>query len=203
MKWPRLRNRDPVYIRDLVRPLQAGMLALDCGANVGRVTRAMARRGATVHAFEPNDSAYEQLTARTARWSNVQCHHAAVWVADEELELFMHESAASDPVTWSVGSSLLKEKTNVDQRSSERVTGIDLARFILDLGRDVDLMKMDIEGAECRVLDHLLDTGTLHRVKRVVVETHDQQIPDLREATDALRRRITDSGHPDVSLDWI
>ena len=203
MKWPRLRNRDPAYIRDLVRPLGPGMLALDCGANVGRVTRAMARRGAEVHAFEPNASAFRELTARTHRLRNVHRHHAAVWVADEEIELFMHEKAASDPVTWSVGSSLVKEKGNIDAGVSECVPGIDLARFIGELGREVDLMKIDIEGAECRVLDHLLDTGALHRVRRVVVETHDHKIPELREATEALRQRIAVSGHAGVSLDWI
>ncbi len=60
----------------------------------------------------------------------------------------MHKRADDDPVFWSKSSSLLADKSNVREDRSVRVEGVQLSRFIKDLGRPVKLLKMDIAGAE-------------------------------------------------------
>jgi hypothetical protein len=66
------------------------------------------------------------------------------------------------------------------------------------------LLKLDIEGAEIRVLNHLMDTGAIELVELTVVETHEDQIPSLIAQTNELRSRIQKSGYASrIRLDWI
>jgi hypothetical protein len=50
---------------------------------------------------------------------------------------------------------------------------VTLSGFLARLGVDeVDVLKMDIEGAEYAVLEHALRTGALQRVRQLLVEFH-------------------------------
>ncbi|SDE90422.1 methyltransferase, FkbM family [Rhodospira trueperi] len=186
-----------------IRGLEPGDIAIDCGANVGLVTQAMADSGATVHAFEPNPSAFSVLRQKMADRPNVTLHNAAVSTHDGTVRLYRHESAHEDPVHWSVGSSVIEDKVNVDRESYDDVQAIDLDRFLGDLGRPVALMKMDIEGAEVAVLGKLIQSGRIRGIGTVLVETHEAKIPSLREPTAELRGWIEREGLDNVKLDWI
>ncbi|MGH3065714.1 MAG: FkbM family methyltransferase, partial [Gaiellaceae bacterium] len=83
------------------------------------------------------------------------------------------------------------------------VEAIDLSQFVLDLDRDVRVLKIDIEGAECPVVHRLLDTGAIERVGTVFVELHDRHIPELRGENDRLRERLSREGlEQRVVTDW-
>ncbi len=123
-------------------------LAIDCGANVGLFTVRMAESGAEVHAFEPNPDAFRELERVTKGYANVTLHQAAVTAEPGPVDLYLHKRADDDPVFWSKSSSLLADKSNVREDRSVRVEGVQLSRFIKDLGRPVKLLKMDIAGAE-------------------------------------------------------
>lgn len=174
-------------------------VCVDCGANIGVYTLLMAETGATVHAFEPDPNARRVLNQRVRGFKNVRVHAAAVSARDGSADLFFHQNSARDPVHYSQGSSLLSIKQNVGSRSTS-VEIVDLNRFINELGRDVSLLKMDIEGAEIEVLNHMIDGGSLAHVKRAFVELHDRKTPELREQTDALRNRL--AAHPEFDLSW-
>ena len=80
---------------------------------------------------------------------------------------------------------------------------IDLDAFIRGLERRVRILKLDIEGSEIAVLNRLMDTGAIHLVDVVVVETHERLSPDLQISTDALRKRIAAEGlETKIRLDW-
>lgn len=183
--------------------LGPGDVAIDCGANVGVFTTLMAQSGATVYAFEPNPAAFETLVAAVAGLPNVRPINAAVTTVPGPVKLFLHKWAEEDPVHWSTGSSLLESKNNVRKDHFTLVEGVPLARFIRDLGVDsIRLLKMDIEGAEVEVLNQLLDEG-LHRVIDLAfVEVHDRRVPELREPTQRLRRRLEALGASHFCLDW-
>ncbi|MGH3136109.1 MAG: FkbM family methyltransferase, partial [Gaiellaceae bacterium] len=170
-------TRLPVAVRALLEPirrrlrpteiearvaavgLREGDIAIDCGANIGLVTAAFARTGADVHAFEPNPDAFAVLEERFRDAPNVRLHRVAVLDRPGAARLHLHVDAARDPVGASIGSSVLSLKGNVDPESYVEVEAIDLSQFVLDLDRDVRVLKIDIEGAECPVVHRLLDTG--------------------------------------------
>ena len=203
----RLRRRfrpTPIQRRIAAFDLGPEDLALDCGANVGDVTSELARTGAFVHAFEPNPDAYAVLAERFDGVGNVELHPQAVLdQAAASVRLYLHVDAASDPVGASVGSSLLDFKGNVDTERFVDVEAIDLAEFVLDLERPVSVLKLDVEGAECRIVNRLIDTRAVDRVGTVLVELHDRHIPELRAENDRLRRRLERQGLAGrVLTDW-
>ena len=180
-----------------------GKIALDCGANVGDFTEILAAGGAQVHAFEPNPYAFAELQRRFRGCANVVCHQAAVGCATGRLPLFLHESSPKDEVLYSTGSSLLAVKPNVCKERSVEVEVVDLAWFIFGLPQDVEVMKMDIEGAEVEVLEHLVSTGALRRVRRAFVETHEGKMPILAESTARMKSAVAEVAECQVNWSWI
>ncbi|MDB5694425.1 MAG: hypothetical protein JWO81_3488, partial [Alphaproteobacteria bacterium] len=182
--------------------LKPGDVAIDCGANIGDMTALMAATGAAVYAFEPNPAAFGVLSARFKEAPNVHCLNQAVLDREETVRLFEHVRAVEDPVYWSNGSSVLEFKGNVDKARWAEVKAIDLAQFIRSLGRRVGLLKIDIEGAECEVLESLIGQGLHEMVDLILVETHDHKIKELQPRTEALRRLIAERGLKQIRLDW-
>jgi len=180
-----------------------GDLAIDCGANVGDVTAAFASRGAFVHAFEPNPAAFAVLAERFGDTPAVQLHPQAVLDRAGPVRLYLHVDAVEDPVGASVGSSLLPFKGNVDEERYVEVDAIDLSEFVLALPQAVKVVKIDVEGAECPVVNRLIDTGAIGRTETVLVELHDRHIPELARDYAALRERLRRDGlESRVLTDW-
>jgi FkbM family methyltransferase len=186
----------------VVAAMTAQDVAIDCGANVGLFTVPMAETGAEVHAFEPNPDAFQELERVTKGYANVTLHQAAVTAEPGPVDLYLHKRADDDPVFWSKSSSLLADKSNVREDQSVRVEGIQLGRFIQDLGRPVKLLKMDIEGAEVDVLNQLLDEGLHESIEHAFVEVHDRRVKRLAEPTQRLRDRLQELDASHFRLDW-
>jgi FkbM family methyltransferase len=183
--------------------LGPGDVAIDCGANVGKFTVAMARTGARVYAFEPNPAAYEALVEATRPYANVTPVQAAITAVPGPVKLYLHKWEKEDPVHWSTGSSIMKSKRNVRGDRYTEVEGVQLSRFIRELDVDrVQLLKIDIEGAEVAVLNQLLDEGLHETIDLAFVEVHDRQIRELAAPTRALRERLESLGADHFNLDW-
>jgi FkbM family methyltransferase len=182
--------------------LKAGEVAIDCGANIGDMTALMAATGATVYAFEPNPAAFKVLSARFKEVANVHCLNQAVLDRRATVRLFEHVRATEDPVYWSNGSSILEFKGNVDKGRWAEVEAIDLAEFIRSLNQRVGVLKIDIEGAECEVLESLIGQNLHEMVDLILVETHDHKIAELRPRTEALRALVASRGLAHIRLDW-
>lgn len=186
----------------LVRKLQPGDIVIDCGANVGKFTRRLADRGATVYAFEPDPYCFDVLTKSFAADANVTLFNKAVGVENGEIALYRAMDFDTNPERLSQSSSVFSSKTNVDCSKSIAVEQIDLVEFIAALPQPVSVLKIDIEGAEVPVIEKLLETGVIDRVGHMFVETHEKKIPELAERTAALRVRIAENSLANVNLDW-
>jgi len=140
-------QREHVY-GDGSRAVQPGDIVLDCGANVGVVTRNALNAGArVVVAIEPAPENLECLRRNFSREiaaGRVIVYPKGVWDKDDFLRMNVRLSnPAADTFVTPVGSDCLTAKlplTTIDQLVSE-----------LRLPR-VDYIKMDIEGAEQRAL---------------------------------------------------
>jgi FkbM family methyltransferase len=125
---------------------------LDVGANVGyySVLAAATARGGEVHAFEPWPPAFRWL-ARNAElngFSNLHLNQVALSDVDGEARLFLPADRA-----WSNASLL---GGFVEQRGSLNVPAVRLDTYCRLRGiRRVDLIKLDVEGGELRVLNGL------------------------------------------------
>lgn len=187
-----------------LKGLDSGSLVIDCGANVGDITTKLAATGAVVHAFEPNPFAFEVLKKRVGDKPKVHLHPKGVWDKHTRTKLYFHEGTSSgDEAFWAFGSSILAEKGNVLKGKSVEVEIIDLTEFIEGLDRPVDLLKIDIEGAECELLEKFIAKGLHQKVKQTLVETHDSKIPGQKVKTDKVRALIRDQGIRNINLNWL
>ena len=178
--------------------LKPGDVCIDCGANIGTMALRMAERGAIVHAFEPDPDAFAALKLNVAGSDSVILHNAAVGTSSEPIKLF-RGARCVDGGAVSVGSSTVANKKNVTGEFIH-VDQVDLANFVSRLDRNVAILKVDIEGAEVALLNHLLELNLVNRFDSIFVETHEKQIPALREATMKLVRSC--QPYPQVNLDW-
>jgi FkbM family methyltransferase len=182
--------------------LKKSDIAIDCGANVGAITENLCKSGATVYAFEPNPYAFQVLLKKFSNKPNVHCIQKGVLDCNDNLKLYLHEFSDQDQVFWSDGSSLLDFKKNILKNKYVEVEVIDLSEFIDSLNAKIKLIKMDVEGVECRILKKLINSGQISKIGHIFVETHDHKIPELKAETDEIRAIIKERDIKNVRLDW-
>ena len=121
-------------------------LILDLGANRGDFSKWALDQGATVIAFEPDKDAYLQLIKRLNKFENFFPLNSAVSNKTGLSKLYFHKDKKIDPIGFSISSSLVEEKANIDNSFFNPVLCIDLEVIIKEL--PIKLLKIDIEGAE-------------------------------------------------------
>lgn len=183
-------------------PLSSDDVVIDCGANVGNVSAKLVSSGATIYAFEPNPYAFAALQQRFTNNDNVHCIQKGVLDEDGTTKLFLHKQADDNQVKWSVGSSMVAEKGNVSETNAVEVETVDLSAFIRSLNTRVKIVKIDVEGSEYRILKKLITDGTIDLADHVLVETHEDRIPELRDAAADVRRLIQEKNLSHIDLEW-
>jgi FkbM family methyltransferase len=207
------RNERAQFARGLMQGilsmLRPGDVVLDCGANVGAVTGPLAQTGATVHAFEPDPFAFAQLSDRVAGMGNVVLHNAAVGVTAGTVRLMRAANFDENPMAGSVKSTVITGGRNIDEAQGATIDVAmialpDLIRTIAAEQGEVAFLKMDIEGAELDLLEHMQAHGLFDLVRLTVAETHENKFRDLRPRFAALRAAVAaDYPVTRVNLDWI
>lgn len=134
---------------------------IDCGANIGLAVLFWKRRypKSRILAFEPDPAAFEALVWNCRHWglSEVECLNKAVWSEEGEYP-FARDGADAGHLL--VGDT-------VAGATPILVSTVRLRDYLV---APVDLLKLDIEGAEAEVLEDCSDV--LDGVARVFVEYH-------------------------------
>jgi FkbM family methyltransferase len=143
---------------------------VDCGSNIGMATLYWKRvyPAARILGFEPN-ARCRQLALRNLeanRLTGCEIHPFAVGREEQERAFFINPERPA-----SLRGSFLRERA-LGEASAVAVTR--LSRW---LPERVDLLKLDVEGAEHEVLEELISSGSLARVERMVIEYHHHLAP--------------------------
>jgi FkbM family methyltransferase len=136
--------------------LREGMTVFDVGANVGELTLLFSRfvGEGRVHAFEASRNGFERLTTvcQAASRRNVCLNHLAL--AEEEGTVSLHVYD-DDYLSWSSRAVRPLENYGIDVKpvalEETAATTLDLYCERNDIKR-IDLLKVDVEGAEYQVL---------------------------------------------------
>lgn len=150
---------------------RAGWTVLDIGAHKGSFALLAAAAGAEVHAYEPSPTNLVQLR-RNAQANGVQVHVHDCAVSTERGSTVLTAAGGE-----SHRGTIVLERAHGEGVTVDTVT-LDDAVETLD-GR-VELLKMDIEGAELGVL-RAASPATLARVDRLVVECHSASVSSTDE----------------------
>ena len=154
---------EPHIMGFLARELQPAHVFLDVGANIGYFTVQCAALVHRVVAFEPVAKAhgYCAMNIEMNGLRNVELRQCALWHEDALLEIRSDESC--------LGSSSVAAVPG--ETSLETIRGVSLDNLVrcgnLDLPR-LDVVKMDIEGAELSALTGMRDTIARLRPKVVM-----------------------------------
>jgi FkbM family methyltransferase len=146
--------------------LQPGMCFLDVGANIGYYSIVAAAYGAKVHAFEPVPKLFEALQENVAQNAHLNIFpHAMALARDTRPTTFF---VVDDPANQ--GLSSLRE-------SPEAVAITIQAHSLDDFVREqklqrVDLMKVDVEGAEEQVFQGGTDILASDAAPDIIFECH-------------------------------
>ncbi len=116
--------------------------------------------------FDPTAKVAEAMPA-DLQGTNVVLRREAAWIEDGEIGYF------ADGVNSQVGNS----------PGWPKVRAVDLARVIRELPEEEEvIIKIDAEGAEYELLEHLLATGAIDRVSRLLIEWHPRHEGGRRRA---------------------
>jgi FkbM family methyltransferase len=152
---------EPELIRYLTTHLDPSCVFADVGAHMGIHALVAARAGARVVAFEPApDSAARLREAAAANSLSVEVVQAALGSEEGEVELF------ADP-RYDVADAGVRSIAGTGERvATARETTLDAC----SLDR-LDVLKVDVEGAEAVVLEGARESLARLRPRAVIVES--------------------------------
>lgn len=139
----------------------------DCGANIGMATLFFKwlYPGCEIHAFEPDPETFAVLSENVSRnqLTQVALHNVALVAKSGRFDLF----------TSAPGSGLSSTLAGRSVGSSVRrltVEGNPLSGYVGT--KEIDFLKMDVEGAEEPVLREVASTGRLRNIRELAIEYH-------------------------------
>jgi FkbM family methyltransferase len=145
----------------------------DAGANVGMATLyfKFLYPKATIVSFEPDPETFQQLNRNILinNFQDVTTHNLALSTTDGTTKFYI----SSDP--GSLIMSLNRERTqDVEKDSAARTQEVEVvtARLSDYVDSQVDLLKIDVEGAEQSVFDELMASGKITQFKEIIMEYH-------------------------------
>ncbi len=183
---------------------------LDCGTHFGQgleeiIDILKITDDWIIHTFEANPETYkifveEHLGSR--KW--ITHHNKAIsdhcGVMTINIEVFDNGDKTG------MGSSIVKlddwnpwQTNHRDQFIQQEIECIDLSKFIFENFEKDDyiVVKMDIEGAEFHVIDHLIETKAIEFINKMFIEWHAEFFTnkkEMRKKQDSLFKQINSYG---------
>jgi FkbM family methyltransferase len=163
-------------------PLDARSIVFDVGGFEGQwASDIFARYLCRVHVFEPVQDFADAIVRRFAGNDRIKVHRVALGPRSGPAELTVAGDASSlyrgggrrFPIQVATPEQILADE-NINE---------------------ISLMKLNIEGAEYDLLEHMIATGVIGRIGNLQVQFH-QEIPDARTRMTAIRARLEATHRP-------
>jgi FkbM family methyltransferase len=137
---------------------------LDCGSNIGVSILFLKALypNASIFGFEPARETFTLLEQNIARNHLADVTVLQRAVGNSEAPLQFYETAVAGSPTASANAGRGTTKPVIVQQ-------VRLSSFV---DREVDFLKLDVEGAEWEVLDDLVSTGRLRNIAQMAIEYH-------------------------------
>ena len=148
------------FVADTTKPI-----ILDCGSNIGVsvIYFKYLYPDSHIYAFEPDPETFRLLekNVKSNNLTHVTLHNCALSDKEHEIDFYIsHEP----------GSLMMSALKGRMSDTKIRVKAISLGEFIS--GKDIDFMKMDIEGSEGKVLMDIVRRGEVSHIKELIMEYH-------------------------------
>lgn len=160
-------------------PLDSSSVVFDAGGYEGDFAAAIHERyGCTVHVFEPVEAFYDFLRKRFVGNDRVIVHPFGLGGRTETVTMNLEANGSSHVKGGDTSKGTIKAEI------------VSFSDFIQQEGiQKVDLMKVNIEGAEFDLLDHMLVKGCLPMIGNLQVQFH-RFVPDAARRRRAIRNHL-------------
>jgi FkbM family methyltransferase len=147
-------------------------IIVDAGANIGLASLYFSQQfpQAVIYSLEPDPDNFQMLSRHAQQYPQWKTFQLALW--DQCTSLAFTNTQAE---AWS------KQVGQSAKASDSLVPAMDLTSFMLNNGIEViDLLKIDIEGAEFEVFQHNYEYW-LKRTRMIIVELHENLRPGVEK----------------------
>jgi FkbM family methyltransferase len=157
---------------------------IDCGGNIGLSAIWFLQNypQCNLRVFEPDGNLAKIIRKNLALagYNPDICDQKAVWIQDCNIGF---DQTGDD-------------KGKIQFSSKKMVEAVDISRII---GRNIDLLKLDIEGAEYDVIAHLCNNHTIAKINMIVCELHVMRGYELKMIN--ILKKLTEAGMK-ISLNY-
>jgi len=140
--------------------LESESLVFDLGGYEGQWSSDIfSKYGCCIHIFEPVEAYAIMIKHRFVRNNKIVVHKFGLSNATKESEIFIDNDS----------SSILKAAAVTETINLVKAEDFIRVNNIVD----IDLMKINIEGAEYDLLDHLIESGIVNMIGNIQIQFHD------------------------------
>lgn len=161
---------------------------IDLGSYKGDSIKRFIEKNGTnweIHAFEANPNVKMNYPPKTI------IHRKAAWIDNGEVKFYTGERNKEVD-----GASLVKEKKtgHLDVKHPLRVQGVNTGEWIKTSFKmeDTIIVKMNIEGAEYKVLPSMINDGSLEFIDKLYLEAHYDKIGFDKWKNDMLLKKVSE-----------
>jgi len=180
-KWQDADN--DVRLRTDYPKLNQDSLVLDLGGFYGDFAIHMNQKyGAHCHIFEVIPDLCNRISKAINGNPKLHLHRFGLAKSTREERLFLAQE----------GSSIFSHRAN--NKGDEIFISLQDASVWLDSnisGVMIDLIKINIEGGEYELLEHLITTGKINQIKNIQVQFHEDVIPNAQHRMESIQKNLS------------
>lgn len=157
-------------------------LVVDAGGYEGNWAAEIHRKyGCKIIIFEPVKRFFQNIAARFADNLDIGVEHSGLGGKEDGAGRFVTFHIQNDSTGQFAGSS-----------DTEEVELFSASYFVSGIDRDIDVLKLNVEGAEFAILWSLLDSGLIKRIKNLQVQFH-AVIPNAGDHRATIQKRLAET----------
>jgi FkbM family methyltransferase len=170
-------------------PLTNSSLVIDVGGFEGQwASDIFSKYCCKVIIFEPVEKFAHQIKERFKNNTNIRCYQIGLSNKDANIPISIQEDR----------SSFVKESSN-----KEIIQTADASKFFIEHAiHSIDLMKMNIEGAEYDLLDGMIQSGFIKNIQNIQVQFHDFA-PDAKNRMAKIHTELLKTHHPTYQYEFV
>lgn len=169
--------------------LDSSSVVVDVGGYEGQWSSDIfAKYQCNIHIFEPVKSFFEKIKERFNKNDKIKTYNIGLSNKNNKLSISLLEDS----------SSLFKQDTK-----NEHIEIADASNFFKENNIEhMDLIKINIEGGEYDLLENLIETGYISKIKNIQVQFHDF-VPDAKERMLKIQKRLEKTHHVTYQYEFV
>jgi len=144
--------------------------------------------GCYLYVFEPVQSFAELIKQRFSDNEKIYSYNFGLAGKDETIDITLNEDSSS---------------TIKSSAKTETVSLVEAIKFIQESNiESIDLIKINIEGGEYALLEHLIEANFISKIKNIQVQFHDF-VPDAEKKMKYIQQKLNRTHHLTYQYEFV